>query len=234
MARQKRRPPQWRESQKSRLARAGRLSAALAQLYPEARISLNFATPWQCLVATILAAQCTDERVNRTTPELFRRLPDVSAMASARLEDIQRLIQSTGFFRQKSRALQATAHTILERFGGEVPKRMEDLVTLPGVGRKTANVLLGHVFGEPGLVVDTHVRRLSLRLGLTHEHDADAIELELRKLRPAGDWTPFSMRLILHGRHVCHARAPRCGSCLLRPDCPRVGVGMFNAVLEPG
>ena len=234
MARQKRMPSQWCESQKSRLARAGRLSAGLAQLYPEARISLNFATPWQCLVATILSAQCTDERVNRTTPELFRRLPDVSAMASARLEDLQRLIQSTGFFRQKSKALQAAARTILERFGGEVPNRMEDLLTLPGVGRKTANVLIGHIFGEPGLVVDTHVRRLSLRLGLTREHDADAIELELGKLRPPDDWTPFSMRLILHGRQICRARVPRCGSCLLRPDCRRLGVSTFNAVLEPG
>jgi endonuclease-3 len=234
MARHKRQPPPRRESQKSRLARAGRLSAALAQLYPQARISLDFITPWQCLVATILSAQCTDERVNRTTPELFRRFPDILAMASAPSEEIQRLIQSTGFFRQKSRALQATARTILERFGGEVPRQMEDLVTLPGVGRKTANVLLGHVFGKPGLVVDTHVRRLSSRLGLTRERDADAIELELRKLRPPEDWTPFSMRLILHGRYICHARIPRCGSCVLRRDCPRVGVSTVSAVLEPG
>jgi endonuclease III len=196
----------------------------LAQLYPEARISLNFATPWQCLVATILSAQCTDERVNRTTPEFFQQLPDVAAVASARLEDVQRLIQSTGFFRQKSKALQATARAILERFGGEVPNTMEDLVTLPGVGRKTANVLLGHVFGKPGLVVDTHVRRLSFRLGLTRLHDAGEIELELQKLRPPEDWTQFSMRLILHGRRICHARAPRCCACLLRADCARVGV----------
>jgi endonuclease III len=223
----------WRESQKSRLARAARLSASLAQLYPQARISLDFTTPWQCLVATILSAQCTDERVNRTTPELFRRLPDISAMASTPLEQIQRLIQSTGFFRQKSRALQAAARTILERFAGEVPSRMEELVTLPGVGRKTANVLLGHVFSQPGLVVDTHVRRLSLRLGLTREHDPDEIERELRKLRPSDDWTPFSMRLILHGRRVCHARAPRCPDCLLQPDCPRIGVTSSKAVFDP-
>jgi len=233
MVRQIPRPRQLRESQKSRLARAARLSAALAQLYPGARISLNFTTPWQCLVATILSAQCTDERVNRTTPELFRRLPDVAAMANAPLEEIQRLIQSTGFFRQKSRALQAAARTILELFSGEVPRRIEELVTLPGVGRKTANVLLGHVFSQPGLVVDTHVRRLSVRLGLTREHDPDEIERELRKLRPSEDWTPFSMRLILHGRRVCHARAPHCLGCSLRLDCPRIGVSASKAVFDP-
>lgn len=227
------RPRKSRESHKSRVARAARLSAVLAELYPQARISLDFATPWQCLVATILSAQCTDERVNRTTPELFRRLPDVSAMAEAPLGEIQQLIQSTGFFRQKSRALQAAARTILERFGGEVPNQMDELLILPGVGRKTANVLLGHVFRQPGLVVDTHVRRLSLRLGLTREHDADEIERELRKLRPPSDWTPLSMRLILHGRRVCHARAPRCLGCLLRPDCPRIGVTTSKAVFDP-
>ena len=146
--------------------RAARLSAALARLYPEARISLDFETPWQCLVATILSAQCTDERVNRVTPALFREIPDIAAMASAPAERIERLIVTTGFFRQKTKSLQGAARQILERFGGQVPRTMEELVTLPGVGRKTANVLLGHVFGQPGLVVDTHVRRLSRRLGL--------------------------------------------------------------------
>jgi endonuclease-3 len=228
------RPRRWRESARSRLARATRLSSALAGLYPDARISLDFNTPWQCLVATILSAQCTDERVNRVTPELFRRLPEVPAMADARLEEIERLIQSTGFYRQKARALQAAARTILEQFGGEMPNRMDALLTLPGVGRKTANVLLGHVFNQPGLVVDTHVRRLSLRLGLTLEQDPDAIELDLQGLRPPEDWTPFSMRLILHGRRICHARGPRCDACELRPDCPRLGVGRARAVLDRG
>jgi endonuclease III len=222
-----------RESQASRRARASRLSAALARLYPQAQISLDFATPWQCLVATILSAQCTDERVNRTTPEVFRRLPDVPAMAAASVEEIQTLIEPTGFFRQKSKALQAAAIAILKRFGGEVPARMEDLLTLPGVGRKTANVLLGHVFNQPGLVVDTHVRRLSLRLGLTRERDPDAIEQELQKLLPPSEWTPFSMRLILHGRRICHARSPRCHECLLSPDCPRVGVTASKALFDP-
>jgi endonuclease-3 len=212
------------ESPGERSARAERLGLALAQLYPEARISLDFATPWQCLVATILSAQCTDERVNQVTPELFRRVPDTPAMASAPEDRVRELIVRTGFFRQKTRSLQGAARAILERFGGEIPRRMEDLVTLPGVGRKTANVLLGHVFDEPGLVVDTHVRRLARRLGLTRNMDPEKIERDLQELLPPKEWTPFSMRLILHGRRVCFARGPRCDVCTLRPDCPRIGV----------
>jgi endonuclease-3 len=234
MVRQKSARRPFREPQNSRLERAQRISAVLAELYPDARISLDFETPWQCLVATILSAQCTDERVNRTTPELFRRVADVTAMAAAPAAEIERLIQSTGFFRQKTRSLQGAARSILERFGGDVPSRFEDLITLPGVGRKTANVLLGHVFNRPGLVVDTHVRRLSLRLGLTREREADAIELDLQKLRPPVDWAPFSMRLILHGRRICDARAPRCDCCPLRPDCPRIGVDNSRAVFDHG
>ena len=204
--------------------RTVRISRELARLYPAARISLDFDTPWQCLAATMLSAQCTDERVNQLTPELFRQLPDIPAMAAAPEEQVRELIVRSGFFRQKTRSLQTAARAILERFGGAIPKRMEDLVTLPGVGRKTANVMLGHVFGQPGLVVDTHVRRLARRLGLTRNVDPDKIELDLQQLLPARDWTPFSMRLILHGRRVCAARAPRCEECTLRPDCPRVGV----------
>jgi endonuclease III len=213
-----------RESHAELVARTLRLSAALAKLYHEARISLDFATPWQCLVATILSARCTDERVNRVTPELFRKIPDIAAMAEAPSEEVQRLIATTGFFRQKTKSLQSAAREIMERFGGEIPHKMEDLVTLPGVGRKTANVLLGHVFGEPGLVVDTHVRRLANRLGLTQDVDPEKIEVDLQKLLPPTEWTPFSMRLILHGRRVCYARGPRCDTCTLRPDCPQVGV----------
>jgi endonuclease III len=212
------------ESHDRLTARTARLSAALRKLYPEARISLDFETAWQCLVATILSAQCTDERVNRVTPDLFRQIPDAAAMADAPSEEVQRLIATTGFFRQKTKSLQSAARQIVDRFGGEVPHKMEDLVTLPGVGRKTANVLLGHVFNEPGLVVDTHVRRLANRLGLTREADPDKIELDLQKLLPPSDWTPFSMRLILHGRRVCYARGPRCDSCTLRQDCPQIGV----------
>jgi endonuclease-3 len=213
-----------RESHQEMAARTARLAATLATLYPAPRISLDFETPWQCLVSTILSAQCTDERVNRVTPELFRQIPDIAAMASAPIDHVQRLIVTTGFFRQKTKSLQTAARQIMERFGGAVPTRIADLVTLPGVGRKTANVLLGHVFGEPALVVDTHVRRLSRRLGLTRETDADKIELDLQKLLPTADWTAFSMRVILHGRRVCQARAPRCDACALRPDCPRIGL----------
>jgi endonuclease III len=205
-------------------ARARRIAATLAKLYPEARISLDFKDAWQCLVATILSAQCTDERVNRVTPILFKEIPGVAAMAGAPVEKIQQLIASTGFFRQKTKALKGCAHEIVARFDGQVPSRMEDLVTLPGVGRKTANVLLGHVFGQPGLVVDTHVRRVACRLGLTRETDPDLIEQDLQQLLPDKEWTPFSMRLILHGRRVCFARGPRCTECALAPDCPRVGV----------
>jgi len=205
-------------------ARAGRIAATLAQLYPQARISLDFTDAWQCLVATILSAQCTDERVNQVTPILFKEIPNVKAMAAAPLDTIQELIKTTGFFRQKAKSLKGAAHEIVTRFEGQVPSRMEDLVTLPGVGRKTANVLLGHVFGQPALVVDTHVRRLALRLGLTKVKEPDQIELDLQKLLAPDQWTPFSMRLILHGRSVCFARGPRCQSCKLLPDCPRVGV----------
>jgi endonuclease III len=204
--------------------RAGRIAAELARLYPKARISLDFSSPWQCLVATILSAQCTDERVNRTTPELFGQLPDPAAMAAAPPDRVEKLIMPTGFYRQKTRALQGAARTIVERFGGEVPSSMEDLVTLPGVGRKTANVIRGHVFGLPGIVVDTHVRRLAGRLGLTNSREPEVIEQELDALLPDSAWTSFSMRLILHGRQVCFARRPRCDACSLRSDCPRIGV----------
>jgi endonuclease-3 len=213
-----------REPRKKMIERASRIGAALARLYPEARISLDFTSPWQCLVATILSAQCTDKRVNQVTPRLFAEVPDARTMDAAPVERIERLILDTGFFRQKTRSLKGAARAILERFGGEVPSRMEDLVALPGVGRKTANVLLGHVFGQPGLVVDTHVRRVAHRLGLTRETDPEKVEHDLQALLAPSDWTPFSMRLILHGRTVCNARKPRCEVCVLAGDCPRVGV----------
>jgi endonuclease-3 len=212
------------KARKNLIERSARIAAALARLYPEARISLDFATPWQCLVATILSAQCTDKRVNQVTPRLFAEIPDPRAMDAAPAARIERLIRDTGFFRQKTRSLKGAARAILERFDANVPSRMEDLVTLPGVGRKTANVLLGHVFGAPGLVVDTHVRRLAQRLGLTRETDPEKIESDLQALLKPAEWTPFSMRLILHGRTVCHARKPRCEVCALAADCPRLGV----------
>ncbi len=212
-----------RESRAGLEARAARISAGLAQLYPEARISLDFKTPWQCLAATILSAQCTDERVNRVTPALFHEFPDARATAAADVARVRELIATTGFFRQKTNSLIATAKLIVERHGGEVPSELDDLVTLKGVGRKTANVILGHVFGKPGFVVDTHVRRLTRRLGFTRQSDPVKIELEMQKLLPPSDWTPFSMRLILHGRTVCIARAPRCDACTVAADCPKIG-----------
>lgn len=204
--------------------RAAKISRTLTRLYPKARISLDFSTPWQCLAATILSAQCTDERVNKVTPALFKEFPDARATASARPERLHELIASTGFFRQKTKSLMNTARLLVERHGGEVPEAMEDLVALHGVGRKTANVIRGHVFGLPGFVVDTHVRRVSNRLGLTRSSDPVKIESEVSALLAPKDWTPFSMRLILHGRQVCSARAPRCDACALSPDCPKIGV----------
>jgi endonuclease III len=213
-----------RESLQALKSRAARVAKTLKRLYPHARISLDFKTPWQCLAATILSAQCTDERVNQVTPALFAKYPDPVAMAAADARDVERMIIRTGFFRQKTKSLMAAAQDIVERFGNKLPDTMEDLVTLRGVGRKTANVVLGHVHGKPGLVVDTHVRRLSLRLGLTKSSEPKIIEQDLRALLPPSDWTSFSMRLILHGRQVCYARTPRCTQCALLPDCPQVGV----------
>jgi endonuclease III len=218
------------ESAADRIARAARIAAGLAKLYPRARISLNFKTPWQCLVATVLSAQCTDQRVNQVTPNLFKEVPDLAAMDAIPVERLQQMIVTTGFFRMKARSLKGAARVILERFGGEIPERMEDLVTIPGVGRKTANVILGHVFGRPGMVVDTHVRRLARRMGFTRNADPVKIEVDLQRLMLAAQWTPFSMRVILHGRNVCIARRPRCGECTLSGDCPRVGVPSARVV----
>ncbi len=215
-------PP--RESLASAKKRAVRISAALAKLYPTARISLDFKTPWQCLAATILSAQSTDAGVNRATPALFREYPDARAMAKADPKRVEQLIVTTGFFRQKTRSLIGTAQSLVEQHGGEVPSEMEQLVKLRGVGRKTANVILGHVFGKPAFVVDTHVRRLTKRLGFTKQTDPDKIEIEMQKILPPDDWTPFSMRLILHGRQVCMARKPNCETCAVSTDCPKIGV----------
>jgi endonuclease-3 len=213
-----------RESIAERKRRAARVSAGLDKLYPKARISLDFETPWQCLAATILSAQSTDAGVNLVTPHLFRQYPDPRAMASADPEHVQKLIVKTGFFRQKTRSLMSAARKIVDDFGGEVPSEMEQLVTLPGVGRKTANVILGHIYGKPAFVVDTHVRRLTKRLGFTKNIDPDKIEIDMQAILPPKDWTPFSMRLILHGRQVCVARAPQCDICAISKDCPRLGV----------
>jgi endonuclease-3 len=205
--------------------RARHLVRDLARFYPDARCSLDHANPLQLLVATILSAQCTDERVNQVTPALFARYPDAHAFAAANPKELEKLIKSTGFYRNKARNILKCCRELVDRFGGQVPATMEELVPLPGVGRKTANVVLGNAFGVPGLPVDTHVARLSQRLGLTEHTDPVKIERDLMEIIPEREWTQFGLRLIYHGRKVCQARKPQCEGCGLAPRCPRVGVG---------
>jgi endonuclease-3 len=205
--------------------RARRIARALARLYPDARCSLDHDGPLQLLVATILSAQCTDVRVNQVTPALFRRYPDTHAFAGADQAELEALIQSTGFFRNKAKNIIACCRQLVEQHGGEVPGSMEELVPLAGVGRKTANVILGNAFGVPGLPVDTHVGRLSQRMGLTEHADPVRIEEELTALLPPTEWTAFGHRMIYHGRQVCHSRKPLCEGCELASLCPRIGTG---------
>jgi endonuclease III len=193
----------------------------LKQLYPDARCSLDYDTPMQLLVATILSAQCTDERVNLVTPALFRQFPDAVAMAEADLGAIETLVKSTGFFRNKAKNIQGACRRIVAEFGGTVPQTMEELLTLPGVARKTANVVLAHAFGiHMGVTVDTHVKRLSYRLGLTVETNPGRVEKDLMQLLPRPDWENWSIRLIYHGRAQCMARNPQCETCPLADLCP--------------
>jgi endonuclease-3 len=198
----------------------------LAAEYPEIVVPLDHASAHQLLAATILSAQCTDAMVNRVTPALFARYPDAAAMAAADPAEMEELIHPTGFFRAKTRSLIGMSQAVTERFGGDVPGRLDDLVTLPGVGRKTANVVLGHWFGVPGIAVDTHVLRLSRRLGLTVHDDPVTVERDLMALWPRRVWSDGSMRLIYHGRRVCIARRPRCGACVLADICPSAGTGV--------
>lgn len=201
--------------------RVAAILAGLEQLYPEVECELTHETPFQLLCATILSAQCTDERVNKVTPELFRQFPTPGAMADAPLPALEDLIRSTGFFRQKAKSLKHAATIIAERFGGTIPRNIEELMSLPGVARKTANVVLGTSFGlAVGVVVDTHVQRLALRLGLTRALTPQKIEIDLMKVIPQDSWIRFSHQLIWHGRRVCYARKPDCEHCLLAPHCP--------------
>jgi len=201
----------------------GRTKVVLERLvseYPEAICELDHRDPFELLTATILSAQTTDARVNMVTPQLFARFPDAPALAAADPGEVEEIVRSTGFFQTKARNIVGMAHALVERFGGEVPTELDDLVSLPGVGRKTANVVRSVAFGLPGLPVDTHVGRLSRRLGLTVEEDPVKVELELNALIPPADRGPFSLRLILHGRRVCDAKAPRCDQCVLEDVCP--------------
>ena len=209
----------------SQQQRASEILRRLTALYPDATCSLNYETPLQLLVATMLSAQCTDERVNKVTPALFARYPDAAALAGAQLEALEALIKSTGFYRNKAKNIRGACEMIWERFDGQVPQTMAALTQLPGVARKTANVVLAHGFGiNAGLTVDTHVKRLSQRLGLTDEENPVKVERALMPLLPQSDWENWSIRLIYHGRAVCKARKPNCGDCCLADLCP-LGLG---------
>jgi len=205
-----------------RRERVKKILPVLKKLYPNAKCSLDFGTPLQLLVATMLSAQCTDDRVNKVTPGLFKKYKNAKEFAAVPQEELEKDIQSTGFFRNKAKSIRAMAASLLEQHRGEVPKTMEELHALAGVGRKTANVVLGNAFGlNVGVTVDTHVTRLSNRLGLTkHASDAVKIEQDLMQIVPPGEWTLWSHLMIAHGRAICQARKPRCLACKLRPECP--------------
>ena len=220
-------PPPGRRRPRTPAGRARVTREILAQEYPGTAVDLcelDHRDPFELLVATILSAQSTDERVNLTTPEVFRRWPDAESLAGADPEELERVIHSTGFFRQKAKSLLGMANLLVERHGGEVPHGLADLVALPGVGRKTANVIRSVALDEPGLPVDTHVGRLAIRLGLTEETDPVKVELELNQMVPAAERGLLSLRLILHGRRVCTARRPACAECPLAWFCPSFGL----------
>jgi len=210
--------------------RARMINRVLAKSYPAADIELDFETPLQLLVATILSAQSTDKRVNLVTPVLFARYPNAAALAAADRAELEDLIKPTGFFRAKSDSLIKLGAALVERFDGEVPPRLADLVTLPGVGRKTANVVLGNAFGVPGITVDTHVGRLSRRFGWTTQHDPEKVEIDIAALFPKKYWTQLCQNMIWHGRRCCHARNPACGACPVARWCPSYGEGETNPV----
>ena len=208
-----------------RKPRIRKIVASLAKTYPVALCALNYESPFQLLAATILSAQCTDERVNIVTPELFRRWPTPQTLAMAKQSDVEVVVHSTGFFRAKAANLIGMASGLVERHNGELPRTLAELTALPGVGRKTANVLLGTAFAIPsGVVVDTHVKRITTLLGLTVATSAERIEQDLMALLPESEWINFSHRLIHHGRRICIARRPKCDECPLRPHCPRIGL----------
>ena len=209
--------------------RARQMNRILAELYPDAHTELKFKDPFQLLVATVLSAQTTDVQVNLTTPALFARYPTAEDLAAANPETVEAILKPTGFYRAKTKAVIGLSAALADRFGGQVPRRMKDLVTLPGVGRKTANVVLGNAFGIPGITVDTHFGRLSRRFGWTTSDDPVKVEAEVGELIPKSDWVLLSHRLIWHGRRICHARKPACGACPVADWCPSFGLGPTDA-----
>lgn len=213
------------ESRLALVRRARRMNRVLAETYPDAHCELNFGTPFELLVATVLSAQTTDMRVNLTTPLLFSKYPTPEDLAAADPEDVEAILKPTGFFRAKTKSVMGLSAALRDQFDGEVPGRLEDLVKLPGVGRKTANVVLGNAFDVPGITVDTHFGRLARRFAWTTEDDPVKVEQEIGALIPRKDWTMLSHRLIWHGRRICHARRPACGACPLARLCPSFGEG---------
>jgi endonuclease-3 len=208
--------------------RAKALYRGLCKTYPEIYCELNFANPLQLVIATVLSAQCTDKRVNLVTARLFKKYKNVRAYAKAPIEEIEEIIYPTGFYHAKARHIRGLAEKVITEFGGEVPSTIEELITLPGVGRKTANVVLGHAFDTPGITVDTHFGRLSRRFGWTQSLDPVKVEYEVGELIPQAEWTNLSQRMIWHGRRVCHSRKPACGACTLAKICPSVGIGEMD------
>ncbi|WUC79847.1 endonuclease III [Streptomyces sp. NBC_00536] len=213
------------ESHLGMVRRARRINRELAELYPYAHPELDFRNPFELLVATVLSAQTTDLRVNQTTPALFAAYPTPEDMAQAVPEELEQIIRPTGFFRAKAKSLLGLSTALRDNFGGEVPGRIEDLVTLPGVGRKTANVVLGNAFGVPGITVDTHFGRLVRRWKLTEQEDPEKVEAEICAIFPKSEWTMLSHRVVFHGRRICHSRKPACGACPIAPLCPSYGEG---------
>ncbi|MFE7709250.1 endonuclease III [Streptomyces sp. NPDC057486] len=213
------------ESHLAMVRRARRINRELAEVYPYAHPELDFRNPFELLVATVLSAQTTDLRVNQTTPALFAAYPTPEDMAAAVPEELEEVIRPTGFFRAKARSLIGLSAALRDNFGGEVPGRLADLVTLPGVGRKTANVVLGNAFGVPGITVDTHFGRLVRRWKWTEQEDPEKVEAEIAAIFPKSEWTMLSHRVVFHGRRICHARRPACGACPIAPLCPSYGEG---------
>jgi len=219
-----------RESLAQKKVRARAIYRILCKSYPNVRCELNYKTPFQLLVATVLSAQCTDKRVNQTTPALFKKYPNPVKMSQADINDIQRLVKSTGFYRAKAKNIKALSSKIVTDYDGKVPNKLESLITFPGVGRKTANVVLGHAFGIPGLTVDTHFGRLSRRFNWSKSLDPVKVEFEVADLITRKEWTNLSQRLIWHGRRVCHSRKPACGACPISKYCPSFGIGEMDPI----